>query len=145
MLPAIRDSLTSGQPLYLLNSNANCGAPLLPARFAAALATQATGSVRLHVTARPPTTKGLAAAAEAGSARTGSAAASAPCSNCRRSTQCCGPGDSGSIRALCTISNAASLPARLRQGRYGRFPLVELIAVNLAIDSCQSCFRHGLD
>src|SRR6516164_10722983 len=100
MLPAISDSLTSGQPLYLLNSNANCGAPLLSARLAAALAAQATGSVRLHVTARPPTIKGLAAAAEAGSAMAGSAAASAPRSSCRRSTQCCGPGDSGNIRAL---------------------------------------------
>src|SRR5947208_11930334 len=108
MLLAIRDSLTSGQPLYLLNSKANCGAPLLPARLAAALATQATGSVRLHVTARPPTTKGLAAAAEAGSAMAGSAAASAPRSSCRRSMQCCGPGDSGNTRALIPLNVVTS-------------------------------------
>ena len=73
MRPAISDSLISGQPLYLLYSNSNCGAPLLSARFAAALATQATGSVRLHVTGRPPTSKGLAAAAEAGNAMAGNA------------------------------------------------------------------------
>src|SRR5258707_13436462 len=86
MLPDISDSFTSGQPLYLLYENANC-APLLPARFAAALAAQATGSVRLQVTARPPTTKGSAAAAEVGHVTAGSAAAaSAPPTSCRRWT-----------------------------------------------------------
>src|SRR5690348_8060783 len=65
-LPDISDSFTSGQPLYLLYSKVNWDAPLLPARFAAALAAQATGSVRLQVTARPPTTRGSAAAAEGG-------------------------------------------------------------------------------
>src|SRR5688500_16692574 len=50
MRPAISDSLISGQPLYLLYSNAG-----LPA---CALAAAATGSVRLQVTGRPPTSKG---------------------------------------------------------------------------------------
>jgi hypothetical protein len=94
MRPAISDSLISGQPLYLLNSKSNCGAPLLSAWFAAALATQATGSVRLHVTGKPPTTNGLAVAAEAGGAMAGSAAASAPRSSRRRSMQCGGNIDS---------------------------------------------------
>src|SRR6187455_13021 len=87
MRPAISDSLISGQPLYLLYSNSNCGAPLLSAALAAALATQATGSVRLHVTGRPPTSKGLAAAAQTRGASAGSAAASAPANTCRRSTR----------------------------------------------------------
>src|SRR5688572_1240716 len=48
------DSLISGQPLYLLNLNPN---PCPPAAgIALARATQATGSVRLHVTGSPPTT-----------------------------------------------------------------------------------------
>src|SRR6516162_2075003 len=74
MRPAISDSLISGQPLYLLYSNSNCGAPFFSPAFAAALATQATGSVRLHVTGKPPTSNGLGVAAEAGSAMPGSAA-----------------------------------------------------------------------
>src|SRR5262245_31869129 len=50
----MRDSLISGQPLYLLYSKS---APsVLPASRAATLAVQATGSVRLQVTGRPPTT-----------------------------------------------------------------------------------------
>src|ERR1700722_1788097 len=86
--PDISDSFTSGQPLYLLYSNANCGLPLLSARFATALAAQATGSVRLQVTAKPPTTRGSAAAAGTGQVMAGSAAAaSAPPSSCRRWTR----------------------------------------------------------
>src|SRR5215469_3540882 len=72
--PDISDSFTSGQPLYLLYWNANCGLPLLSVRFAAALAAQATGSVRLQVTASPPTTRGCAAAAEGGHIMAGTAA-----------------------------------------------------------------------
>src|SRR5262245_9804015 len=49
------DSLISGQPLYLLYSNCQRG-PAPPACFAAALAAQATGRVRLQVTGSPPTT-----------------------------------------------------------------------------------------
>ena len=52
--PAIRDSLISGQPLYLLNWYSNRGLPPAAARLLAALATHATGSVRLHVTGKPP-------------------------------------------------------------------------------------------
>ena len=97
MRPAISDSLTSGHPLYLLNSNENCKAPLWSAVFAAVLATQATGRVRLQVTGRAPTIRGLAAAAEAGSAVPASAAASVPRSTWRRSMQCRCPANSGSI------------------------------------------------
>jgi len=50
MRPAMSDSFTSGQPLYLLYSNC-------PARAA-----QATGKVRLQVTGKPPTTRGPRAA-----------------------------------------------------------------------------------
>src|SRR6202163_3045295 len=56
MLPAISDSLISGQPLYLLNSYSKRGLPVLSAALLAAFATQATGRVRLQVTGRPPTT-----------------------------------------------------------------------------------------
>src|SRR5690242_19575928 len=73
MLPAISDSLTSGQPVYLLYSYANW---LLPVRwFVVCRATQATGSVRLQVTARPPTTSGSAAARAAVGSSAGMAAA----------------------------------------------------------------------
>src|SRR5688572_9972253 len=51
ILPAIRDSLISGQPLYFAYSNCVPGEP------AAFFAVHATGSVRLHVTGKPPTTK----------------------------------------------------------------------------------------
>src|SRR5690349_609521 len=50
MRPDISDSLISGQPLYLLYSK-SCPS------FAFARAVQETGSVRLHVTGRPPTTR----------------------------------------------------------------------------------------
>ncbi len=50
------DSLISGQPLYLLYSNSYFGVPAGAAPFWAALATQATGRVRLQVTGNPPTT-----------------------------------------------------------------------------------------
>src|SRR5690242_20201047 len=54
--PVINDSLSSGQPLYLLNSNSGL-AFATPA--SAAVPAQATGSVRLHVTGRPPTCNGF--------------------------------------------------------------------------------------
>src|SRR6266436_7116515 len=57
--PAISDSFSSGQPLYLLYSYANCGLAAGPAALAVALATHATGRVRLQVTGRPPTTSAL--------------------------------------------------------------------------------------
>src|SRR4051794_18529395 len=55
MRPAISDSLISGQPLNLLYWNAKA-LPAVPALRLASLAVQATGSVRLQVTGRPPTT-----------------------------------------------------------------------------------------
>lgn len=73
------------QPLYLLYSKANCGFPLLSALLAVAFATQATGSVRLQVTGKPPTTSGLLLAATAGKATADRAVAKAPPSNCLRS------------------------------------------------------------
>jgi hypothetical protein len=52
--PAIKDSLISGHPLYLLYSKS---APVVfCACLATCLAEQAMGSVRLQVTGRPPTT-----------------------------------------------------------------------------------------
>src|SRR6476620_652053 len=84
--PAINDSLTSGQPLYLLYSNSNCGPPPFAALLAAARATQATGSVRLHVTGRPPTRSGfgVAAAAAVGQVSAGRTAPRAPRRSVRR-------------------------------------------------------------
>src|ERR1700722_2119595 len=58
MRPAIKDSLTSGQPLYLLYWNSKRGWPAGRAPLLRALETHATGSVRLQVTGSPPTTKG---------------------------------------------------------------------------------------
>ena len=52
------DSLISGQPLYLLYSQRNAFAPGASDSFFFSRATHATGSVRLHVTGRPPTTSG---------------------------------------------------------------------------------------
>src|SRR6476659_8696964 len=63
MRPAIKDSLISGQPLYLLYSNSNRGAASLAAALAVARAAHATGSVRLQVTGRPPTSRGFGVAA----------------------------------------------------------------------------------
>src|SRR5829696_2506233 len=86
MRPAISDSLTSGQPLYLLYSNSNCGPPPFAALLLAARATQATGRVRLHVTGRPPTSKGRGPAAPApfGQDSADRAPPRAPCSSFRR-------------------------------------------------------------
>src|SRR3954469_2813351 len=75
----ISDSLISGQPLYLLYSNVN-PFDALPALMAACLLTQATGSVRLQVTGRPPTIRsGFFSPLEAQPQRlSGRAAATAP-------------------------------------------------------------------
>src|SRR5690348_16358637 len=87
MRPAMSDSLISGQPLNLLYVNAK-SLPAWPALMLAYLPTHATGSVRLQVTGRPPTTSGSRFAdlspAHAPSA-SGTADASAPLSTCRRS------------------------------------------------------------
>src|ERR1700722_5214058 len=58
MPPAIKDSLTSGHPLYLLYWNSKRGWPTGRALLLRAFETHATGSVRLQVTGSPPTTKG---------------------------------------------------------------------------------------
>src|SRR5471032_1672689 len=92
MRPVIRDSLISGQPLYLLYSNSIWGPSALLALFSVALATQATGSVRLQVTGRPPTWIGSddARAIRGSDARSAPAAPvsappAAPRSSCLRS------------------------------------------------------------
>src|SRR5471032_1373607 len=93
MRPVIRDSLISGQPLYLLYSNSIRGPQALLALFSVALATQATGNVRLQVTGRPPTWIGSgddARATRGNEARTAavapvSAPPAAPRSSCLRS------------------------------------------------------------
>ena len=72
--PVISDSLISGQPLYLLNSNSG----LAPA------AAQATGSVRLHVTGRPPTSNGFAGVCARGRMANEPSAAAPPSSTLRR-------------------------------------------------------------
>src|SRR5690349_4380627 len=79
MRPAINDSFTSGQPLYLLYSNSPA-----PEVASAARAVHATGSVRLQVTGRPPTTSGPRAAVAEVERPKGSAAAAAPIRSDRR-------------------------------------------------------------
>src|SRR5687768_16854398 len=70
MRPAMSDSLISGQPLYLPYSKRPAFAPGCDAR-----ATHATGSVRLQLTGRPPTTRGPRAADAGATAPNGNAAA----------------------------------------------------------------------
>src|SRR5690242_14827947 len=84
MRPAISDSLISGQPLYLLYSNSYFVAVAGAVAFAVALATQATGSVRLQVTGNPPTTSELGFFGAQPSRPGGRLAAAMPCSSCRR-------------------------------------------------------------
>src|SRR5882757_10002012 len=75
MRPDMSDSLTSGQPLYLLNWYSNRGAAPGVLSFWTPLATQATGNVRLQVTGRAPTTSSLAFFAEHPRRPAGTAAA----------------------------------------------------------------------
>src|SRR5882757_2862918 len=85
MRPAISDSLISGQPLYLLYSYENCGSEALFAPFSAALATQATGRVRLQVTGNPPTINDFSFFSPAQDSKlAGRTAAIAPCRICLR-------------------------------------------------------------
>src|SRR5579863_1459050 len=93
MRPDISDSLTSGQPLYLLYSYSNRGPAAGPLALALALATQAIGSVRLQVTGRPPTISAPGRdRPEQDSRLPANAAAMPPCSTClrrRKSLDCC--------------------------------------------------------
>ena len=84
MRPAISDSLISGQPLYLLNSNANFGAPGLAVPLLVARATHATGNVKLHVTGNPPTTRAFGLVCVQALWPSGRAAAISPWSKARR-------------------------------------------------------------
>jgi hypothetical protein len=78
--PDISDSLSSGQPLYLLNSKSGAVSHLRPV----AIAEHATGSVRLHVTGSPPTSSGFAALCANESVPAEIKAAPVPSSNCLR-------------------------------------------------------------
>src|SRR3954464_11375434 len=88
MRPAISDSLISGQPLYLLNSNANFGAPAVAVPLLVARATHATGNVRLHVTGNPPTTRAFGLVCVQALSPSGRAAAISPWSTARRERMC---------------------------------------------------------
>src|SRR5688500_14397655 len=86
----IKDSLISGQPLYLLYSNRK-SLPAVPAFIEASFPTQATGSVRLQVTGSPPTISGarFASLSAAHPSRlSGSDAAIAASNSCRRPKVC---------------------------------------------------------
>src|SRR6185312_815690 len=80
----MRDSLISGQPLYLLYSYSNLGVPAGALRLAALLPTHAMGRVRLQVTGSPPTTRVSDFRPAHPSMPSGRAAAASPCSTCLR-------------------------------------------------------------
>src|SRR5580704_1094147 len=89
MRPAINDSLTSGQPLYLLYLYSKRGSPIPSAALLRDFETHATGRVRLHVTGSPPTTNGSPLPIPLDpfphdSAPRGKADAASPCNTCLR-------------------------------------------------------------
>ena len=86
MRPAMSDSLISGQPLNLLYWNWNFFAPAGTDRLLILLATHATGSVRLQVTGKPPTTNASAFVFAQPNMPRGSVAAASPCNASRRDT-----------------------------------------------------------
>src|ERR1700688_490542 len=93
MRPAIKDSLTSGQPLYLLYWNSKRGWPAGRAPLLRAFETHATGSVRLQVTGSPPTTNVSPLVFPPDpfpqdSVLRGKAAAISPCNTCLRFKAC---------------------------------------------------------
>src|ERR1700722_1457213 len=93
MRPAIKDSLTSGQPLYLLYWNSKRGWPGERVPLLRAFETHATGSVRLQVTGSPPTTNGSPWVLPLGpfpqdSVLRGKAAPISPCNSCLRFKAC---------------------------------------------------------
>src|SRR6185503_20767817 len=86
MRPAINDSLISGQPENLLYWKAK-SFEAFPDLIDVSLATHATGSVRLQVTGRPPTTSGsrvFSPDEEQPASAIGRAAATAPRRKSRR-------------------------------------------------------------
>src|SRR6185312_10241648 len=87
MRPDMRDSLTSGQPLYLLYSYSNFGAPGGAVRLLVLLPMQAMGRVRLQVTGSPPTTRASDFLPAHPRRPKGSAVAAMPCSTRLRDTQ----------------------------------------------------------
>ncbi len=86
----MRDSLISGQPLYLLYSNSYFGVPAAAAPFIAAFATQATGRVRLQVTGNPPTTRAFVFFSAHPGSPSGNAAAARPRRRASRRVRNCG-------------------------------------------------------
>jgi hypothetical protein len=82
----------------LLYSYENCGSEALLAPFAAALATQATGRVRLQVTGNPPTINDFCFFSPAQDSKLeGRAAAIAPCRICLRRRKIADSGLSGLV------------------------------------------------
>src|SRR5262245_42172801 len=84
MRPAMSDSLSSGQPLYLLYSYSNRGVAADVVLLTAAFATHATGNVSLHVTGSPQTTSLLDSLVVQASMPRGNAAAARPCTTSLR-------------------------------------------------------------
>jgi hypothetical protein len=82
------DSLSSGQPLYLLYSYSNFRVPAGAVLLTAAFATQATGNVRLHVTGNPPTTSAFDFFSVHESGPSGRAPAASPSSTRLREGEC---------------------------------------------------------
>src|SRR6185312_3935605 len=80
----MRDSLTSGQPLYLLYSYSYFCVPGGAFRLAALLPTHAIGRVRLQVTGSPPMTRVSAFLLAQPSMPRGRAVAARPCNTCLR-------------------------------------------------------------
>src|SRR5690348_8080384 len=83
----MRDSLTSGQPLYLLYSYSNFGVPAGAVRLVAFLPTQAMGRVRLQVTGSPPMTRASDFFPAQPRMLKGSVVAARPRSTCLRDTR----------------------------------------------------------
>src|SRR5690348_13139045 len=83
--PDIRDSLISGQPLYLLYWYSYLSEVGGAFAFAADLAVTATGNVRLQVTGKPPITNEFGFRAAHPRKPQGRVAAN-PCNTCRRET-----------------------------------------------------------
>src|SRR5689334_1822708 len=108
-LPAINDSLISGHPLYLLHSYSRGASAAGALPLLAAFAMQATGSVRLQVTGRPPTCNGPFFSAAQDSNPIGKAAA-APCNS----------------RLRCSRCAVATLPAFIAGYRYSRCACVQI-------------------
>src|SRR5882757_9564301 len=131
MRPAIKDSLTSGQPLYLLYWNSKRGWPAGSAPLLRAFETHATGSVRLQVTGSPPTTKGAPWVFPFDpfpqeSALKGKAAAISPWTTCLRFKAC-----SSTVRHRLRRRNIIGSAPYQKQSGVDRFSLSRLRAASI--------------